>query len=367
VLTSALNAKDQRRSTSKNGTYFATKGMKNPNPREQVIEDLISFIKANQEQEYEIILAADANENMRALSRRQGFGKMMQNCQLKDLHAQLPLTETHIEGSKPIDCILGSAKISSHVIQAGYMHSILASVGVRSSRPLHQNRCKCFLRHKQQDVTRPAARLLKSTDRRAVKNTSLLSSLISAISQQYCKTAIAETATTPEEVKARYDTIDEKLGDIMEKAEEICASPWKASLWSKKLKAADLLVRYWKARNSQIKAKRSMTIILNRLRQEIGSLSPTRKDGSQTPIDDDGTRTKQYVAAQMRKAKTDLSLIRKNNAKHREDFLEEEARDPTKKGDMKRAKRRRRLANAERMRCSYARYEQHSRQNATEE
>jgi hypothetical protein len=28
-------------------------GDENPNPREQVIEDLISFIKANQEQEYE--------------------------------------------------------------------------------------------------------------------------------------------------------------------------------------------------------------------------------------------------------------------------------------------------------------------------
>jgi hypothetical protein len=96
------------------------KGVEDPNPRDQVIEDLISFIKANQEQEYEIILAADANENMRALSTRKGFGKLMQACQLKDLHADLPCTETHIEGSKPIDCILGSAKISGHVIRAGY-------------------------------------------------------------------------------------------------------------------------------------------------------------------------------------------------------------------------------------------------------
>ena len=46
------------------------KGVEDPNPRDQVIEDLISFIKVNQEQEYEIILAADANENMRALSTR---------------------------------------------------------------------------------------------------------------------------------------------------------------------------------------------------------------------------------------------------------------------------------------------------------
>jgi hypothetical protein len=44
----------------------------------------------------------------------------MQPCQLKELHAQLPLTDSHIEGSKPINCILGSSKISDHIIQAGY-------------------------------------------------------------------------------------------------------------------------------------------------------------------------------------------------------------------------------------------------------
>jgi hypothetical protein len=102
----------------------------------------------------------------------------------------------------------------------------------------------------------------------------------------------------------------------MEKAEEICASPWKESLLNKKLKAADLLMRYWKVRKLQLKAKRSMTIVIDRLRQEIEGLSLTRKDGSQTPNDDNGTRHKQCIAAQMQKAKMDLSLIWKNNVKH---------------------------------------------------
>jgi hypothetical protein len=158
----------------------------------------------------------------------------------------------------------------------------------------------------QPPVWAPHWEKLVHSARGQFKNTSLPSSLISAISQQYCKTSLRRQHH-PEEAKAKYDTVDDKLGDIMEKAEETCASPWKASLWSKQLKAAYLLVRYWKARKSQIKAKRSMTIILNRLRQEIESLSLTHKDGSQTPIDDDdGTRTKQYMTAQMRKATTDL-------------------------------------------------------------
>jgi peptidyl-tRNA hydrolase len=52
-------------------------------------------------------------------------------------------------------------------------------------------------------------------------------------------------------------------------------------------------------------------------------------------IDDDGTRHKQYIAAQMQKAKKDLSLSWKNSVKHHEDVFEEEARDSTKKVYMK--------------------------------
>jgi hypothetical protein len=56
-----------------------------------------------------------------------------------------------------------------------------------------------------------------------------------------------------------------------------------------------------------------------------------------------------YVNAQMRKAKAHLKNARKNYAANREKFLEEEAKDATLKGDKRRAKRLRRLANAERM------------------
>ena len=91
-----------------------------PNPRAQVIEDLISFIKSNQQQGYEIILAGDAYESMRKLSKIKGFGKLMDQCQLQDFHRHLPLTATHSSGSQPIDCIVGSALISDYVIRAGY-------------------------------------------------------------------------------------------------------------------------------------------------------------------------------------------------------------------------------------------------------
>jgi hypothetical protein len=329
------------------------KGVEKPKPRDQVVDDLITFIKTNQEQGFEILLAADANENMRALTQHRGFGKLLQACQLKDLHAHLPLTATHADGSTPIDCILGSSKISDHVIRAGYteFYEVLES----DHRGLFIDiDAEAFYGSKNQDITRPAARMLKSTDKKTVaKYLRLVKEQLGDVPK--ILKDIDETAQSPEEAKARYDTIDDKLGDIMIEAEEKSATPRKDSLWSKKLKASDLLVRYWKARKSQLKAKRCMKVVIDRLRDTIEDLSPLRKDGSPEPIDDDGTRHKTYVLAQMKKAQAILREVRKNDAQHREDFLEDEAKASTKAGDKKRAKRLRRLANAERMRRSYAR------------
>jgi hypothetical protein len=62
----------------------------------------------------------------------------------------------------------------------------------------------------------------------------------------------------------------------MIEAEEKSATPQKDSLWSKKLKVSDLLVRYWKARKSQLKAKRCMKVVIDQLRDTIEDLSPLR-------------------------------------------------------------------------------------------
>jgi hypothetical protein len=84
-------------------------GMENPNPRSQIIDDLTSFlIKSNQQDGYEILLAGDANESMQKLSKTKGLGKLMEACQLRDLHRHIESTATHVSGSQPIDCIVGS-------------------------------------------------------------------------------------------------------------------------------------------------------------------------------------------------------------------------------------------------------------------
>lgn len=177
-------------------------GMENPNPRSQVIEDLTSFIKSKQKDGYKILLAGDVNRSMRKLSKQKGFGKLMEACQLRDLHGHLESTATHTSGSQPIDCIVGSTLISDHVIRAGYtaFYEVLSS----DHRGLFIDiDAAGFYGAKNPDSTRPAARLLKSNDKRAVaKYTKHLKGHL-----DNCKDIledIGENAQSPEEAKARY-------------------------------------------------------------------------------------------------------------------------------------------------------------------
>jgi hypothetical protein len=204
--------------------------------------------------------------------------------------------------------------ISDYVIQAGYttFYEVLTSdhrgvfVDIDAEK---------FYGAENPDSTRPAARLLKSTDRKAVaRYTKHLKAHLGD-----CEKVLKDidaTAQSPEETKARYDTVDDKI----ESSELQCARPRKESLWSKKLKAAELLVRCWKARKSQLKSKQSLAAAIKRLHSEIDKLLPDEedddnedKDDDEEPddqrektsgrVDDDGRMSGKYVNAQMRKAK----------------------------------------------------------------
>jgi hypothetical protein len=305
---------------------------------------------------------------MQKLTKKRGLGKLMEACQLRDFHLHLPKTATQASGSQPIDCIIGSTIISEHVIRAGYtaFYEVLSSdhrglfVDIDAAK---------FFGTKNPDATRPASRLLKSNDKRTVGiYTKHLKANIRDIAKIFKD--IECTATSPEEAKARYDTVDDKLGEIMEESELKCARPRRDSLWSKKLKAAELLVRYWKARRIQLKSKRSLDKAIQRLRQELHDLLPEEadenRDGDTAPeetrdkisgrVEDNGIMTSKYVRAKMKQAISHLKHARCNDAANREKFLENEAKAAMIKGDKKRAQRLQRLANAERMkRSSYAR------------
>jgi hypothetical protein len=93
-----------------------------PNPRKQFITDLIVFINQKQSQSHEIILNLDANEPLGEES--QGIAKLMQECNLVDLHdipemePEQQLQDTYRRGDKRrIDFMLGTPWIQTCVQQ----------------------------------------------------------------------------------------------------------------------------------------------------------------------------------------------------------------------------------------------------------
>jgi hypothetical protein len=73
---------------------------------------------------------------MQKLSKKKGFGKVMEACQLCNLHGHLEPTATHVSGSQPINCIVGSALIRDHVIREGYTAFYYNKMGEKTSGPI---------------------------------------------------------------------------------------------------------------------------------------------------------------------------------------------------------------------------------------
>jgi len=323
------------------------KGFDDPNPREQLIDDMISFIATNQEAGYEILLMGDANENMRGLTAKRGIGRLIQACQLRDLHFHHPHTATHVNGSDPIDCMLGSAKLTDFVQGSGY--NAFYETHYTDHRALYVDiDIMGFFGSMHQDPTRPEARLLRSTHPKEVRRyNAFVKEALGDIPSQFQD--ILATASTWEEAKAKFDRQDRRLDSIMRRAEQqSCRSKsGKAAEWSTTLKAASLLVDYWKAKKRN--SKRNQNLLqakLTRIRQEIETIEP---------MEDNGSSDKKYIATQLRKALSYRRAARRDDAQNREAFLEEEIRHAKADGNTRRVKRLTGIANAERQKRSHSR------------
>jgi hypothetical protein len=100
------------------------KGIKNPNPRQQIIDDPILQIKqlTKTTNDY-IMIGIDANAEIN--NDKRGLGKLCNECDLVDMytsiHEDYENFPTHINGSKRIDYILCSPNLLRFVNKVGYI------------------------------------------------------------------------------------------------------------------------------------------------------------------------------------------------------------------------------------------------------
>jgi len=262
-----------------------------PNPRDQLIEDLISFIKTNQATGFEIHLMGDANEDMRKVTRQKGIGKLMHECQLQDLHAHHAPVATHINGSTTIDCMLGSAILAGHVLRSGY--TAFYDTHIADHRGLFMDfDAERFYGSTNADQTRPQARLLRSNNPKSrQKYLEYLKANIGDIPRQF--SALLKSNISREEAERRFNSLDlHKLSPIIQAAENRCITHGsRESLWSTKLKASLLLLDYWKARKSQAKKHKISDLKIARIKAEIEKIEN---------VDDNGSPEQHYINLQMK-------------------------------------------------------------------
>ena len=109
--------------THQQWTVLRAKGVQNPNPRQQFIDDLIEVIKELQTAEHEIVLGLDANEPMGKFNSK--IAKLAEITNLIDIHNQHHSIEhgeppgTHKRGTEKIDHILVSPRVAETIDRCG--------------------------------------------------------------------------------------------------------------------------------------------------------------------------------------------------------------------------------------------------------
>ena len=123
VGTKSHKSTGAKTATPQQWTVLRAKGVSNPNPRQQFIDDLTEVIKELQTNDHEIVLGLDANEPMSKFNSK--IAKLAELTNLIDIHSQQHSIKhgeppgTHKRGTEKIDHILVSPRIAATVDRCG--------------------------------------------------------------------------------------------------------------------------------------------------------------------------------------------------------------------------------------------------------
>ena len=266
------------------------------------------------DQQYEIILMADANESLRPTPK--GFHKIMQNLNLHDpfthIHPNLhPNFPTYFRGSNRIDFAYVTPNLLPYVRQCGYL-TYHEGLDGGDHRGLFIDFDEHGIMGEQSPILPPTSCILKTNyANRASKYRKLLlhymtdkhiTERIKHLGQQ-----LKFNPTNPSHQLCN-DKIDNDLTRAMLAAEKRSGNTYPSMPWSPTLRDTGLRVRYWNARIQEINSSRSYASILEKISNQIH-------------ITDTGQSSLTYIYSQLRVAKATLALTKKNASSLRDTFL----------------------------------------------
>jgi hypothetical protein len=226
-------------------------GIKNPNPRKQMLADLEKRIKQIKAWGEDVILMIDANEGLQ--SSRGEFAKWVQSVGLADVMVQRHGTEckpeTHINGKELIDFILATPAVTDFIVAAGILdyHEFTQS----DHRALYMDMDMAkLLGGEPSPLENGAKRGIMSNDPRAVavyreKLEKLLDeSNIEAEMEKLLANIKDNNGVLCRKLAKEAERLDEKLTTMKQVSERLCRKIHSLP-WSPKLREARNRLRYW--------------------------------------------------------------------------------------------------------------------------
>jgi hypothetical protein len=313
-------------------TMLLARGIINPNPRKQFIEDFITqFQSLCDDSDNYLLLSLDANANLG--HDREGLDKLVSECNLVDIYTTINQDysefPTQQRGSKKIDFMLGTRNLIPYISKCGYVkfnegfdsdhRAIFCDI---SHTILHNDHIPNSQRRRiigSNSTNREGERYIKHLYRNLQRH-----NIFEEVQRIENSIKTQNTEEDKEAIQYLSNLLDEHITKLMISAEDNTVSVKDLALWSPILAQSNLVIQYW---NIVIKGARQHTNVTKRLRAITGKMN----EATRTQIQ----RTSGSATKATRKAIKNHNRLVKEHKKHREDHLQQRVDDLNVRGDGK--------------------------------
>jgi len=337
--------------TAQQTRLLLQQGVRNPNPRQQFVSDLISQIQRWRDQHKEVLIGMDANENVSDSASQ--IARIFDETDLIDMHHHRyptrPKPATYQRGSNPIDMMIGSPLLASALTHAWILPFGEPTLIKGDHRLLGLDFSPLILFGSTTTALSPGMpRGVNSRNDQHV--------------QQFCKqvvpqcnakclderlTALAnQPSLSPTDIE-ELELIDRQLTKILLRADHLCR-PLCTAPWSPTVQTAYLAHRYWALQLTAKRTERNLDTALQKIAQRLDPQF-TVKDPNRS------------LSSHLRQAQKRLKKARHNAADLRKHHLEALLNQAIAANHQKKSKALKYLIRAERNRQCYARFRQHTK------
>jgi hypothetical protein len=274
------------------------KGIKNPDPREQMLHDLKSKILEWTDKQYEVILMWDANECLH--KPRSPLKRFMEQTNLVIAHTNLP-PATYTRGTSCIDYVMTTPRTHLAIIAAGHT-SFYDGIWESDHRGLFIDLSASALTHGETpEILTAHPRRLSSNNKGQVFR------FIASLEKAKTLPDILQQLRLLEQIdnwNASHHTLFESLDSMFTKTlltcETQCSLPSNAD-WHPKLHHCYLIYRYWKLRVAGLKNNINVSTQLLTITTKLQKLNlSVHQDSPHRPLQHQLRRAKENLHEQRR-------------------------------------------------------------------